>query len=408
MPTANLTTASTYACILGESPVRLWGLTSHERLRRQLQNAGVERLVEASTEPPSGGSVLFFRADHLFDSRIVQDLLHTDDVLLRSEQGLPVAAHVASRQAASVRAHLEKGTPLDLVGLRVETPETLSAAYVEKLLKSEPAAVLAITPERRPALERHLFDGSYKGVTDLVTKWVWPRPARWVTGVCARRGIPPNAVTSVSLLLVIAATWLFAVGSFAVGLLLAWTMTFLDTVDGKLARVTLASTKFGHVLDHGLDIIHPPFWYIAWGYGLTALSPMVASPGLPVLFGLIVGGYIVGRLVEGVFDFWLGRFPIFSWRPIDSYFRLVTARRNPNLILLTVGWVVGRPDLGLFAVAVWTVACSVFLLMRLLIATYRRARFGALRPWLEDLRKEPLDVSPLARPFARQTTVRNE
>jgi phosphatidylglycerophosphate synthase len=279
---------------------------------------------------------------------------------------------------------------------------------VEKLLKSEPAAVLAITPERRPALERHLFDGSYKGVTDLVTKWVWPRPARWVTGVCARRGIPPNAVTSVSLLLVIAATWLFAVGSFAVGLLLAWTMTFLDTVDGKLARVTLASTKFGHVLDHGLDIIHPPFWYIAWGYGLTALSPMVASPGLPVLFGLIVGGYIVGRLVEGVFDFWLGRFPIFSWRPIDSYFRLVTARRNPNLILLTVGWVVGRPDLGLFAVAVWTVACSVFLLMRLLIATYRRARFGALRPWLEDLRKEPLDVSPLARPFARQTTVRNE
>ena len=43
-------------------------------------------------------------------------------------------------------------------------------------------------------------------------------------------------------------------------------MTFLDTVDGKLARVTLTSSPFGNVLDHSLDLIHPPFWYWAWGH----------------------------------------------------------------------------------------------------------------------------------------------
>jgi phosphatidylglycerophosphate synthase len=267
--------------------------------------------------------------------------------------------------------------------------------------------VLEITPERRRELERHLFDGSYKGVTDLVTKWLWPRPARWVAGVCARRGITPNSVTSVSVLLVVVATGLFAVGWFALGLLLAWAMTFLDTVDGKLARVTIGSTKIGHVLDHGLDIIHPPFWYLAWGFGLSAFRPPIPSLDLSTVFGLIVGGYIVGRLVEGAFDFWLGGFSMFSWRPIDSYFRLVTARRNPNLILLTVALVLGRPDVGLFAVAVWTVVSSVFLLIRLLMAAYQRARYGALRPWLEDLRNDPSDVSPFARPFARQAAARN-
>ena len=51
---------------------------------------------------------------------------------------------------------------------------------------------------------------------------------------------------------------------------MGWLMTFLDTVDGKLARVTVTSSRIGDVLDHGLDIIHPPLWYIAWGVGLPA------------------------------------------------------------------------------------------------------------------------------------------
>jgi phosphatidylglycerophosphate synthase len=45
------------------------------------------------------------------------------------------------------------------------------------------------------------------------------------------------------------------------GLVLGRLMTFLDTVDGKLARVTVTSSRFGDVLDHGLDIIHPPLVY---------------------------------------------------------------------------------------------------------------------------------------------------
>ena len=37
-----------------------------------------------------------------------------------------------------------------------------------------------------------------------------------------------------------------------------------------------------------------------------------------------------------------------------SFFRLITARRNPNLLLLTPAALLGRPDIGLILVAIWT------------------------------------------------------
>jgi phosphatidylglycerophosphate synthase len=185
---------------------------------------------------------------------------------------------------------------------------------------------------------------------------------------------------------------LFMQGQFALGLVAAWLMTFLDTVDGKLARVTVSYTRFGDWFDHSLDLVHPPLWYLAWGMGIAAASDSVVGLPLGPTVVLIVVGYVLGRLVEGTFSFWLGGFSIFSWRPIDSYSRLITARRNPCLILLTVGLTSGRPDLGLGAVAVWTLLSTLFLLLRLATAWYQRRTTGPLRSWLTEI--DPKAGSP--------------
>ena len=392
-------------CVVGLSSVSLWGLTSEERIRRQLKTAGVElsRAEGGLAELAETGSVVLLRADHLYDARTVRDLIARPKTLLavRGRDGHPVAlgAHVGGSDVATARRWLE-GDP-ECPQLPVETPETLSDAYVANLLKSDPPTVLPIRPENRRALERHLFDGSYKGVTDLVTKWVWPLPARWMTGVLARAGIRPNTVTCISLALVVAAAVLFAAGHFAIGLVFAWLMTFLDTVDGKLARVTVDSTTFGHVLDHGMDIVHPPFWYIAWGFGLAATPFAFTPPALDRILVWIVAGYVLGRLFEGAFDFFIGKFSVFTWRPIDSYFRLVMARRNPNLLLLTAALLAGRPDRGLIAVAIWTIGSTVFLAVRLAAAIRSRWTDGPLRPWLAEVRDGDRKFSAVARPFAR-------
>jgi hypothetical protein len=90
-------------------------------------------------------------------------------------------------------------------------------------------------------------------------------------------------------------------------------------------------------------------------------------------------------MVEGIFQWWLGGFVIFCWKPLDSYFRLITARRNPNLILLTGSFLLGRPDLGLEAVAIWTVGSTMILLARLLMAVWEKATRGSLTSWLAEI-----------------------
>lgn len=132
------------------------------------------------------------------------------------------------------------------------------------------------------------------------------------------------------------------------------------------------------MLDHGLDLVHPPLWWAAWGAGL-------AGPG--VLFGEFDGwvavvfvGYIVGRLLEGAFILAFGQ-EMFTWRPFDLAFRLVIARRNPNLVLLTGATLVGRPDLGLIAVGLWTLCCIAVQLVRIAQAAAHRLRGHAIAPY---------------------------
>jgi phosphatidylglycerophosphate synthase len=379
---------SVLAHIVGDTPVRLWGLPSRERLRRVLRRAGVTDVLDPLAGGSSADSVVVARGDHVYDDRVITQLAGRPGVALARRDGARleiVAAHVPWSLAPAARDALAgTGGAGLLAGLSVETPETLAPAYRKELRSSARPFVALVTAANRRQLEDRLFATAYKSVTDLVTKWLWPRPARWATRLAVRLGLAPNHVTAIGVGLVVLAGVLFALGWHGWGLVAAFVMTFLDTVDGKLARVTVTSSRFGHVLDHGTDIVHPPLWYLAWGWGLADFDPGLPGLSLAGVAWLIVVGYTLGRLVEGAFHLWLGPFSIFSWRPLDSYFRLVTARRNPNLLLLTGATLLGRPDLGLVAVAAWTVASTLFLLARLAAAWRAKRADGRLQSWLTD------------------------
>ncbi|MGH7787322.1 MAG: CDP-alcohol phosphatidyltransferase family protein [Candidatus Binatia bacterium] len=388
-------------CVIGHSPVRLFGLDGAQRLERQLRAVGLRQVRHDGEALPADGAVQLVRGDYLFDDRTLRDLAASPGTILSvtDRRGTTmVAAHVPAEWAAEARALLAGTVPPPVIpDVSVRSAHGLSSAYLGKLLKAAPPVLLPISAGGAAALERHLFEGSYKGVTDLVTKWLWPLPARWATGWCARWGVTPNAVTALSFVLAVLTTLLFMRGAFALGLALGWLMTFLDTVDGKLARVTVTSTPFGHIFDHAIDVVHPPLWYLAWAYGVAGdangLAPMQAA------MVAIVVGYIAGRLIESAFEHGLAGFSLFTWRPIDSWFRLITARRNPNLLLLTGFALAGLPRQGLDAVAVWTVLSSLILAIRLGQAAIARSRRQALRPWLEEVGREHADLPLYTRPF---------
>jgi len=397
-----------FICFVGKSTVRIWGLTPRGRIMRVLSAMGFHPVEIDPAGLQDIAPVMIFRSDYLIDDRLVKQLAGTPDTILQIDDGgrrVTVAAHVPSRLVPRIIEYIEAGDEHPLTrDIRVETPETLSHSFQAGLLKFNPPFALPVSAERRQALERRLFDWSYKGVTDVITKWVWPVPARWTVGCCVRWGIRPNHVTAAGLVLVVLAGGLFACGQYGWGLLTGWLMTFLDTVDGKLARVTVASSRFGHYFDHVIDLVHPPIWYTLWGIGLTNAQAGAIGVSMAVLIWIIVVAYVSGRLVEGLFQGFLGRFGIFCWRPVDSILRLVTARRNPNLLLLTVSTLAGRPEIGLSAVAVWTVLTSLFLWMRLAWAAVVRIRRGPLVSWFTDADRHGYDTTLAWRLFVGRTT----
>ncbi len=373
--------------IHGERPVKIWGISSGQRIERVLKTSGKYTLIRDLSALQENDSLLIFDGGYLFDDRLIRYVAATPNFILQREaegKRVAVAAHVSAGVAREALKAIEKNSGAEsLPGVKAQTLETLPISFQSSLRKSEPPFLLPISAKKARALERRLYDWSYKGVTDLVTKYAWPVPALWVVRQCVRFGIRPNHVTLLGFALVVVAGVLFARGQYGWGLLAGWIMTFLDTVDGKLARVTVTSSRFGHYFDHVIDLLHPPLWYILWGIGLTISYPE-SGRWVSLAIWCILIGYVVGRLTEGVFKTKLGTFGIFCWRPIDSYFRLITGRRNPNLILLTAGTLLGRPDLGLAAVAFWTAGTSLFLLVRLGMAAYISKSRGPLQSWFVE------------------------
>ncbi len=66
-------------------------------------------------------------------------------------------------------------------------------------------------------------------------------------------GLPPNAVTLLSILFALAAAYLFAEQAWFAGGFMAIVAAFLDALDGAIARLTKRTTKFGAYLDAVVD-----------------------------------------------------------------------------------------------------------------------------------------------------------
>lgn len=219
----------------------------------------------------------------------------------------------------------------------------------------------------RARCARALFLANYKGSTDLLTKWVYP-PLVWrlVLGLSAVR-LHPNWVTVAGVVLALAAVPLFAAGAWVPGLICAYAMSVLDSVDGKLARLTLTDSTLGNVLDHGLDIVHPPLWYGAWAW---ALSNQGASEAVLVAGAWLVIVYVLDRLVLMIAK---ARFKrgLHSMTRLDGWVRTIIARRNVNLVILTVGLALGHGVAAFHVIVAWQVLTALWHGARTLILAAR-------------------------------------
>jgi phosphatidylglycerophosphate synthase len=359
----------------GTNRTRLWGLTPRERLARIAAAQDVEFASGV------GGGPLVANLDYVFDSSWLRWISERPDHVLTCD-GVPVLAHVEDLDTRlAVTYAMGHGQPLTPGRLKVVVYEDMGSLENESLRKREKPFLGRLSPETVRPLERASYFGAYKGVTDLLTKYLWPEWALVLTRWAARLGITPNQVTLFGALLCVAAAILFHQGWYWTGLAVGLVFMVLDTVDGKLARCTITSSPIGNILDHGIDLIHPPFWWWAWGIGLHAYGRPLAPEVFLWVLAAIIGGYLAQRLIEGAFIVKFGMH-VHVWRRFDSRFRLITARRNPNMAILFASLVLGRPDWGLIAVAIWTIASLVVHGVQLVQALWTRARGRPVISWL--------------------------
>jgi phosphatidylglycerophosphate synthase len=364
--------------LVGSNQTRLWGMSVDERTRRI---AATQQIVFRE-RPSAGTGTLLVNRTFVFAPEWLRYLAERPGQVLTLGGKAAIGHCRNGRELADVQAAMEADAPLICDGTLTAVAHEDGASQMNaELRKREQPFLLRLEPGSIRAAERASYFGAYKGVTDVLTKYLWPEWALLLTRVAARLGISPNAVTAVGAILCVLATILFWRGQFWGGMALGFIFMVLDTVDGKLARCTITSSKWGNVFDHGIDLIHPPFWWYAWGIGLAAYGQPIQPDLFKLLMILIIGGYVVQRLIEGAF-MRLFRMHIHVWRRTDSWFRLITARRNPNMVILFVSMLFGRPDTGLVAVAVWTIFSCLFHLVRLLQAMARRSHGELIRSWL--------------------------
>lgn len=366
--------ARQFVLLIGTPQAKLWGLRLIEWQTRAFKKFGLTSTSNKAV------------ASHVFDANFV-----LSNNLLKAFSECKDTALVNDDVIIGVA-----GAPSDLIGqaaasasgLRIARPQDLVSSYDKALRKSERPYALDSRKVPVDVIMKEQFAGSYKGITDFVTKFIWPIPAYYVTRLCANLRLTPNMVTTIGMILMFAALYFFWKGQWGLGFAAGWMMTFLDTVDGKLARTTMTFSAWGNIYDHGIDLIHPPFWYWAWFIGLGGhfIWPGAISDPLTLALAAICIGYVADRVVEGIFIAQHG-FHIHVWRPINSALRFVIARRNPNMFIFMIGIILSNiwPQAGVwsfYVIAIWTWVCIAFNIGVVIIGSFKR---GKINSWMDPV-----------------------
>ncbi|MEW4468744.1 CDP-alcohol phosphatidyltransferase family protein [Parasphingorhabdus sp. JC815] len=347
----------------GVNDTLIWGMSNAVRTERLAAKLNV-------TKP----CIIWVNIAYAFDPQWMRYISEHPGVVLTID-GTPVLAHARTETELATLGNLD--IPVEMTAMEYRDGPQI---HNHELRKLDTPFVSLLDSRTVKTVERASYFGAYKGVTDILTKYLWPELALILTRIAAKIGLTPNMVTSIGAVGCVTATILFYYGHYWAGCAIGFIFMVLDTVDGKLARCTITSSWWGNIFDHGIDLVHPPFWYWAWAVGLSFWGQAYNSQTWWWVLGIVWGGYVLQRLVEGEFIRRYG-IHIHVWQKFDSDFRLITARRNPNMVLLVASLLFMRPDLGLIAVAIWTGLSCLIHIIRLFQAMALQARGKRIESW---------------------------
>ncbi len=194
--------------------------------------------------------------------------------------------------APAVLWRTDPSTLREWVGTK--TSLDLAAAEAEAWRPPPDGLLTAVTDEPSRALaERALYARLGRRGDGWFTRHVDRRFSRAITRILLPTGVPPNAVTLVSIAIGILGGCCFAAGTPMValaGALLFLASTIIDGCDGEIARLTFRESAFGARLDIlGDNLVHLfLFGGISVGLYRRSSDPAIALLGSSLVLGVCV------------------------------------------------------------------------------------------------------------------------
>ncbi len=259
------------------------------------------------------------------------------------------------RHGAALAAHAER---LPLAAIDRYAPELRGNA--------DPYVVAVRSPVERRAAWRILLDSVQKRALDLPGQYFDTPFENALVRRLAPTRITPNQITLATLVIAAGVAWLFARGWLRIGVVIALVVGVLDGVDGKLARLKIATSKLGE-LEHVGDFFYENSWYLALASHFGAALPVLwwAGVGLVLLDLTDSLLYAAAQRRTGAMLDELSTF--------DRRFRAVAGRRNVYVWFFVIGFFTGHAPAAFACAVGW--AC-----VTVLVHAARVASLLARRP----------------------------
>lgn len=239
---------------------------------------------------------------------------------------------------------------------------------------------MASEDRRNLSIDPAACEAAFPRLSDALTLYVWRAPALRLARWAAAAGLSVDAVTVAEALLSALAFILFWNGRYWPGVIIAAAVTLSAVVGNILARCGSGS-RWVNQIRRALEILQPPLWWWAWEHGLAAYGHPLEPVYAMMVLWVVVAGHFALRAIEALSVRRFNGMDIHAWRPLDSRFRLVSADRNPDLVIVVAALLLRRPDSGLVLVAWWTLISLIFHAVRMAQMTERQARGQTIAPW---------------------------
>lgn len=324
-------------------------------------------ILSKKNDPPD--SVIILEGDGIYDDRILQQLLNSNSSLQIIDSQNPDAPVAVKLNASDAVLFIQSKSDLtDFVAANpLEKTSTQSMqAYIRFLRKHiEPVLLRLKSKDAIHQIENELYEKTFKGGMEVIAVYGYRIPVRELTRFFAKTAVTPNMVTAAATVCKIGAIPFFFFDQLLTGLLLAFAFILLDSLDGKLARMTFRFSETADKVDHMTSMPAR----VGWNFGMCwhfSQGDFTSAPGIAGIIITVLP--FLDDINWTVIKYKFHR-SLFDLTPFDATIHLFNVKRNDTALMI-MGTLAGFPLQAFYAITAWTVLAWIWHSLRTLYVVF--------------------------------------